>query len=104
MFLFAFLLPLIDFTPAVFALPLSFVTTPVFDETVLLLAFAGILAFVSTTPVRGGLPTLLLLVFAPVLALSVVPQPARAAVPINTNASAKLRRIVVCPPSFCRLS
>jgi hypothetical protein len=46
------LLLLIDLTPAVLALPLSFVTTPVFAGTVLLFAFSGILALVSTTPSR----------------------------------------------------
>lgn len=57
-------------TPDVFSLPLLFVTTPVFVETLLRFAFAGTLALVSTAPWRGGLPALLLFEFAPALVLS----------------------------------
>jgi hypothetical protein len=100
---------LVDLIPAVFALPLSFVRTAVFDDTVLLFAFFGMLALVSTTPSRGGFPTVLvlaallfaavlaLLVFAALLVLSVAPQPAKAAAAPTTNASAKLRRIRIPP-------
>lgn len=84
--------------PSVLALPLSLVTTPVFDETVRLFVFAGMLTFVSTAPSRGGLPALVLLLLVLALfALSVVAQPVRAAATARTIASARLRRIDVSP-------
>jgi hypothetical protein len=43
-------LPFAGRTPAVFSLPLLLVTTPVFDETLLRFALAGMFAFVSTAP------------------------------------------------------
>lgn len=95
--LLALWLLLVELTPAVFAFPLSLVSTAVFDETVLLLAFSGILAFVWTMPSRGGLPALLFAVFefAPVfLFVSALPQAARAAAAASTNGRAKLRRIL----------
>ena len=95
----ALTLPLTERTPDVFSLPLSFVSTPVFDETLLRFAFAGMLALVSTAPCRAGLPAAFaLFAFAPVLALSEAPQPLRAAAPMSTNASAKLRCIIIVPP------
>jgi uncharacterized membrane protein YfhO len=48
-----------ELTPLVFLFPLLLVTTAVFEDTVLLFVLAGILAFVSTTPSRGGFPVLL---------------------------------------------
>jgi hypothetical protein len=89
--------------PVVLALPLSFVSTPVFEETFRLFALAGMFAFVSTTAWRGGFPALvvalefLLLLLAVLFALSVVAQPVRAAATARTNASAKLRRIPIAP-------
>jgi hypothetical protein len=86
---------LVDLTPAVFALPLSLVNTPVLDETVLLLVFAGMFALASTTPSRGGLPAaLLLLALALLLVFSVALHPPRAMALLSTNASAKLRCIL----------
>jgi hypothetical protein len=75
LFLFELLL-FVDRTPSVFALPLSLVSTAVFDETVLLLVLAGMFALASTTPSRAGLPVL---VFEVELVLVAVPQPVRAA-------------------------
>src|ERR1044072_7267622 len=85
-----FVLPFTERTPAVFSLRLLLVTTPVFDETLLRFALAGMFAFVSNAPWRGGLPALLLFAFAPALVLSWAPQPLRAAAPMRTNASTKL--------------
>lgn len=79
----------VDLIPAVFLFPLLLVTTAVFDETLLLFVFAGMLAFVSTTPCRGGFPTLL---FALVL-VSLEPQAAKVKAPPTTNARARVRRI-----------
>jgi hypothetical protein len=90
--LLAFPFALVDFMPAVFLLPLLFVTTAVFDETVLLFVFDGMLTFVSTTPSRGGSPTLLF-VFARLEFVSVEPHPARPTAPPSTNARAKVFRI-----------
>jgi hypothetical protein len=97
--LFAFrLLLLVDLTPAVLALPLSLVKTPVFDETVLLFAFAGMFALASTTPWRGGLPAALaLLALVVLLVLLSAPHPARVTALASANASAKLRCIMFCP-------
>jgi hypothetical protein len=77
--------------PAVLALPLSLVTTAVFAGTVLLFAFCGILAFVSTTPSRWA--ALLLFVVTVLFVLSAAAQPVRAAAAAITIASACLRRI-----------
>jgi hypothetical protein len=59
------------------------------------------LAFVSTTPSRGGFPILLfaVLAFVLVLELSAALHPASETAPINTNASASLCRIVLCSAS-----
>jgi len=57
----AFPFALIELTPAEFWFPLLLVTTPVFDETVLLFVFAGTFALVSTTPSRRRFPALLFL-------------------------------------------
>jgi hypothetical protein len=48
--LFRLALPFTERAPAVFSLPLLLVTTPVFDETLLRFALAGMFAFVSTAP------------------------------------------------------
>jgi hypothetical protein len=85
-----------DLMPAVFLFPLLLVTTAVFDETVLLFVFAGMLALVSTTPCRGGLPAL---VFA-WLVLSVVLHPAKDTAPPSTSTRDKVRRIGFVPPVF----
>jgi hypothetical protein len=126
--LFALWLPLIVFTPAVFAFPLLFVSTPVFDETLRLLALREMFAFVSTTPWRGGLPALvlafvlallvvLLRLLAPLelfallkvfalfvlfvlFALSVVEHPVNTAATTRTNATPKFRRMPILPCSF----
>jgi len=94
------LLSFIDDTPAVFLLPLLFVTTAVFDETVLALVLAGMLAFVSTTPFLLGEPVLLLfaaLVFplfvVLVVVLSLPPQPAISIAAARTNGRAGFNRI-----------
>jgi hypothetical protein len=87
----AFPFSLIDLTPAVFLFPLLLVTTPVFEETLLLFVFSGMLTLVSTTPSRGGFPALLLL-FAWLLFVSVALHPARTAAP-STTASTKVLRI-----------
>ena len=66
-----FALPFTGRTPEVFSFPLLFVTTPVLAGTLLRLALAGTLAFVSTAPVRAGLPAAFALFeFAVPLALS----------------------------------
>lgn len=99
----AFPRSLVDLTPFVFLLPLLLVNTAVFDETFSLFVFAGTLALVSTTPVRGGFPALLL-VFAPFVLDSVDPQLARESAPPTTKASAKVRCIDFVPPMFLLLA
>jgi hypothetical protein len=91
--LFSFALALIDRTPLVFLFPLLFVTTAVFDDTLLLFVFAGRFAFVSTTPWRGGLPALL---FAWFEFVSVVLHPARKPPTATTSSRAKVLSIRFC--------
>jgi hypothetical protein len=79
-------------TPRVFLFPLLLVNTAVFDETLRLFVFAGTLAFVSTTPFRGGFPMLLFVL------VSVALHPARETAPPSTKARAKVRRIDFVPP------
>src|SRR5215210_3969144 len=94
------LFALVVVTPAVFLLPLSLVTTAVFDETVLPFRFDGMFLFVSTTPSRAGLPlvaapfelALFMLAFV-ALPLSLVPQAASAHAAASTNGRANLRCI-----------
>jgi hypothetical protein len=87
------LLSLIDDTPAVFLLPLLFVTTAVFDETLLALVLVGMLTFVSTTPLRFGEPILLLFVLVVFVVLSLPPQPAAKLAAARTKDKASLDRI-----------
>jgi len=94
------LLSFIDDTPAVFLLPLLFVTTAVFDETVLALVLAGMLALVSTTPFLLGEPVLFpfaVLVFplfvVVVVVLSLPPQPAISIAAARTTGRAGFNRI-----------
>jgi hypothetical protein len=84
----------VDLIPAVFLLPLLLVTTAVLDETLLLFVFAGMFTFVSTTPSRGGFPTLL---FARFVFVSVEPHPTMVNAPVSTRAKTKVRRIYLSP-------
>jgi hypothetical protein len=91
------LLSLIDDTPAVFLLPLLFVTTAVFDETLLALVLAGMLTFVSTTPFRLGEPVVFALLafplFVVVVVLSLPPQPVINIPVARTSGKASFNRI-----------
>jgi hypothetical protein len=84
-------------TPEVFLLPLLFMTTAVFEETVLALVFAGMLTFVSTMPFLFGEALLLVALFAfpllPLFVLSPPPQPASRAAPARTTEKAIFLRI-----------
>jgi hypothetical protein len=71
-------------TPAVFLFPLLFVTTAMFDGTLLPFVLAGILAFVSIIPFRFG--TLLLLVALLLFAFdSPPPHPTNKTAPARTT-------------------